>query len=129
MAFGLQNSEEEREVVQRVYFEGNEEYANMVLRGIIATTQPGFFNRLLGRYGNYPYSEEEVRRDVIRIERFYRRRGFHEIDVNYEVEESNDVRRKILTLRIDENTTLRIDDAQLTIETPDEQVDWIINNP
>src|SRR5690625_3392123 len=80
MAFGLQNSEEEREVVQRVYFEGNEEYANMVLRGIIATTQPGFFNRLLGRYGNYPYSEEEVRRDVIRIERFYQRRGFHEID-------------------------------------------------
>src|SRR5690625_5172102 len=95
MAFGLQNSEEEREVVQRVYFEGNEEYANMVLRGIIATTQPGFFNRLLGRYGNYPYSEEEVRRDVIRIERFYQRRGFHEIDVNYEVEEGNDVLRKL----------------------------------
>src|SRR5690625_7049249 len=55
MAFGLQNSEEEREVVQRVYFEGNEEYANMVIRGIIDTTQPGFFNRLLGRYEIYNY--------------------------------------------------------------------------
>lgn len=122
MAFGLQNSEEEREVVQRVYFEGNEEYANMVLRGIIATTQPGFFNRLLGRYGNYPYSEEEVRRDVIRIERFYQRRGFHEIDVNYEVEEGNNVLRKIVTFRIDENTPLRIAESQVTIEAPEEYV-------
>src|SRR5690625_7773575 len=92
----------------------------MVLRGIIATTQPGFFNRLLGRYGNYPYSEEEVRRDVIRIERFYQRRGFHEIDVNYEVEEGNDVLRKIVTFRIDENTPLRIAESQVTIEAPEE---------
>src|SRR5690625_6959866 len=94
----------------------------MVVRGSIATHQPGFFNRPLGVYGNYPYSEEEVRRDVIRNERFYQRRGFHEIDVNYEVEEGNDVLRKIVTFRIDENTPLRIAESQVTIEAPEEYV-------
>lgn len=125
ISYGVQDTGEEREVVQRVYFEGNEEYPSMVLRGIIATTNPGFFNRLLGRYGNYPFSADEVRRDVIRIERFYQRRGFHNISVNYDVEDGKSPLRKIVTFHIDENVPLRITESQVTIDAPQEYISKI----
>lgn len=123
--YGLQDTDEERIVVQRVHFEGNEEYPNMVLRGIIATTNPGFFQRLFGRYDDFPFSEDEVRRDVIRIERFYQRRGYHDIAVDYQVEDGDNPLRKIVTFRLQENEPLRITNSQVTIDAPEEYIEKI----
>ena len=60
-------------------------------------------------------NENEVKRDVIRIRRFYQRRGFDDVIVNYRIDEQNKEWQKAIVFEIIENTPIRIRDVNLKI--------------
>jgi outer membrane protein insertion porin family len=119
------NAEDRDEIVWRVNFEGNETYSGMVLRDIIATDRPSFFNKILGRTSAYMLRENEIRRDVIRIRRYYERRGFDQVQVSYRIDERRKEWRKEVVFEIDEGEPLRIRDVQVAFDASDESEDVI----
>jgi outer membrane protein insertion porin family len=123
--FAQTNAEEREEVVWKVDFEGNETYSRMVLRDIIATDRPSIFNKILGRTSDYVFRENEVRRDVIRISRFYERRGFDQVQVSYRIEERRKEWRKEVIFEVDEGEPLRISDVNIAFDASEESEDVI----
>lgn len=63
-------------------------------------------------------NENEVRRDVIRIERFYQRRGFDDVRVTYRIEDLNREWRKSLVFEIVENAPIRISNVDFKVVSP-----------
>lgn len=112
----IEETGEKDPVVWKVGFEGNETYSAMVLREIIATESPGFIQKVLGKHGNFVLSENELRRDQIRIQRFYERRGFINVQVGYEVSSLNrDWRRRVI-FRITEGSPLMVRNGRIVID-------------
>ncbi|MCH8558411.1 MAG: BamA/TamA family outer membrane protein [Balneolia bacterium] len=110
-----------RTQVRKVKVEGNETFSDMVLKDNIATEAPGFFRRVqFWRRGGYDFSETEVRRDVIRIERFYRRRGFYDINVTHQIEEGKREHQRIVTFIVQEGEPTIVDNLELIFENTDE---------
>jgi outer membrane protein insertion porin family len=121
-----QNEIDEREqIVWKVTFEGNENYSRMVLRDIIATDQPSIINKILGRTSDYDLRENEIRRDVIRIRRYYERRGFDQVNVSYRVEDRRRQWRKEVVFEIDEGEPLRIRDVSIVFDTSEDNEEVI----
>lgn len=106
-------------IVWHVSFEGNENYRSMVLSQIIATSSPTFIQKRLGRVGAYALNETELRRDVIRLERFYHRRGFPSASVSYEIQDGRRERRKSVIFHIRERNPLQIVSAEVVINADD----------
>lgn len=104
------------DVVWKVTFEGNEAYRDMILNQIIATSQPRFFQRIFRRTGDYLLNETELRRDRVRIERFYERRGYHQVNVSYEIVETRKPWRKEVRFDIRENNPIRINSTSIVID-------------
>lgn len=76
--------------VSQILFEGNDSYTNLVLKDILATEQPGLLQRIrMRKKDRWVLDEEELARDVIRIERFYRRRGYIDPKISYRLEDGH----------------------------------------
>lgn len=103
-------------VVWKLDFEGNETYSSMVLKEIIATDNPGFIEKVLGKHGAYELNENELRRDQIRIRRYYERRGFINIQVEYEVSTLNREWRKRVVFMITEGSPLMVRNSRIVID-------------
>lgn len=81
---GSLNATELSPKVWKVTINGNEAYTDLVLREVIANRSVTIWQRLQFWSKNYElYSDQEVRRDVVRLERFYQRRGFPNVRVRY----------------------------------------------
>lgn len=116
VGYSQAEGEEREPIVWNISFEGNESYSSMVLREVIATTPPGFWEKLRGRVNNYILNERELRRDRIRIERYYQRRGYHNVEVTFEVESRSKEWQKKVNFRISEGTPLQIIHSEVHIE-------------
>ena len=114
-AYAFDDTERD-EVVWKLSFEGNETYRGMVLEQVIATTSPPFIRRLFRSLSNHPFSETELRRDQIRLERYYQRRGFHNVEVSFEVNDRAKEWRKDVIFRIREGNPIRIASSEVVIE-------------
>ena len=68
-------------VVWNVSFEGNDSYSGIVLREVIATEEPNLLRKIFRRLNDYTLNETELRRDRIRIIRYYERRGYDQVQV------------------------------------------------
>lgn len=99
-----------------VHFEGNEAYSGSGLRNVIATTPPSFLKKLFGRKGNTQLREVELRRDVIRIERYYQRRGFDEVSVGWRVEPMGRDWKKRVIFEIEEGVPQRVGDLEIVLQ-------------
>ncbi len=112
----------ENPMVWNVDIKGNNTFRSMVIRNQIATEAPSMMRKL--RFWNrsgYDFSENEVRRDVIRIERFYRRRGFYHTNVSYQVDEGRrDWRRNVL-FEIEEGPETTINEVTYGFEEGNSQ--------
>ncbi len=118
-AFSLFAQEDEKPArIWNVKIEGNTTYNNIVLKKYIANEAPSFWKKItfFNEKGFY-VSESEIRKDVIRLERFYQRRGFNEVDVNYRLESKNKEWKKELIFMIVENAPIRIDSVQVILQT------------
>lgn len=103
-----------------VKFEGNDSYSSVVLRDIIATSRPSAFRKLTRRVGDYRLRESEVRRDVVRIRRFYERRGYDRVQVGYRIEPMRRDWQKRVIFEIEEGEPLRIRNLEIRFESSDE---------
>ncbi len=92
----------------------------MVLNQIIATSRPPILRKIFGKHSDFVLNETELRRDVVRLERYYQRRGFHNVDVQYEIEERRRDWRKNVTFHIREGTPLRIASSVIEITADDQ---------
>jgi len=114
--------------VSNVDFEGNHSYSDLVLRDIIATEQPSTYQRLrIKKYDRWYVDEDELRRDVIRIERFYRRRGFVDPKISYRLDmgRKENLRRVVFT--VVEGPTIKTADIRIEWETDVETQQTIAN--
>lgn len=107
--------------------DGNETFSSMVLRDVVATRSPSFFRRLqFWRRGGFEFSQTELRRDVVRLERFYTRRGFYDVAVSFEVEEGRREHQRKVRFIIDEGLPTRVNSLELIYEdTSDERIEEI----
>lgn len=97
-------------------FEGNDRFGRGTLRSIIATNAPSLTRRL--RFWNrsgFEFSETEIRRDVIRIERHYQRRGFPDVRVEYDVRQGSRDWQRELTFIVHEGEPIRIDHVEVRL--------------
>ncbi len=126
---GAQNGEEEQpDTVWKVDFEGNATWSDMILRDVIATSRPTFFQKLLGRIGEYRLDPMELRRDAIRILRFYRRRGFDQADVTFRIEELRRSWQKRVVFMIEEGEPLQIQEVRVEFQSDAESEEIIRNS-
>ena len=112
---------EERPMVWNLRFEGNETYRSMILRNQVATEAPTMMRKL--RFWNrsgFDLDETELRRDVVRLERFYERRGFYHADISYRIEERRRERRRDVYFDIDEGEPAKVESVSYTWEGGEE---------
>lgn len=108
-------------VIWKVSFEGNNAYENMVLAKYIATEAPAFRKKIFFRKAaDFQVNETEIKRDVIRLERFYERRGFPEAEVSYRLQDLEPPRRKELIFTIKEGPAVTIRSVYFNIDAPAE---------
>lgn len=120
-------AEEER--VERVWdidFEGNETYPGLVLRNVVGLESPSFFRKL--RFWNrsgFDFDETELRRDEIRLQRFYERRGFPGVDVRSEVHTGRRSWVRNIVFFIEEGAPVIIEQVHYDIRVEEEIADHI----
>ncbi|MCC5942221.1 MAG: BamA/TamA family outer membrane protein [Balneolaceae bacterium] len=115
------NDNGEREpIVWKISFEGNEEYRSMVLHQVIATSRPPVLRKVFGRHSEFVLNETELRRDVVRLERYYQRRGYPNVQVRYEIEDRRREWRKNVTFYIQEGSSMRISSSVIEIDADDQ---------
>lgn len=112
-------------VVWKVSFEGNENYSNMVLSQIIATSKPSFLQKTFGQTDDFILNVMDVRRDRIRIVRYYERRGYQNIEVDYEIIDRRKEWQKEVVFQIREGEPIQIRSSEIVIEANQEIVDEI----
>ncbi|MEX1212224.1 MAG: BamA/TamA family outer membrane protein [Balneolaceae bacterium] len=103
-------------VVWEVVFDGNETYDRVVLNNVIATDTPSLWEKLTGKTGDYLVNEDELRRDRIRLERYYQRRGFDQVTVNTEREPGDKEWKERIRFRISEGAPLRVGSFEWSID-------------
>lgn len=123
---------QEEMVTQKVWavkIQGNETFDGLVLRNIITNEPPSAFKKLLfWKKPGMILNENDVRRDVIRIERFYQRRGFDDVDVNYSIEDLSKDWRKMVVFKITENEPIRISSVKFQVQASERDSTIIFNN-
>lgn len=108
--------ESEPDRIWTVDIEGNETFEDLVIKKYISNEAPSIFKKItfFARSG-YVFSETEIRKDVIRIERFYQRRGFNDVEVTYRIEERRLDWKKDLTFVVTENSPIIINNVDVEI--------------
>jgi len=115
--------------ISHIDFKGNDTYQDVVLRDIIASEQPGMLQRFrMHRKQRWFFDEEELQRDAIRIERFYRRRGFTEPRISYTVETGKKSWQRKVIFDITEGPFIRLDELTLQWETDSSTADKVLNS-
>ncbi|HET6527646.1 MAG TPA: POTRA domain-containing protein, partial [Balneolaceae bacterium] len=105
--------------VWNVKIKGNEQYSDMVLKEQIATEAPSFWKKIQfwdNRTG-HPLDEIKIKKDVIRIGNFYRRRGYIKVDVSYRIKTGKKEWKKKVIFEIDENAPVIITELDYHIDT------------
>ena len=103
--------------VWKVAITGNKTYPDVILKEAIATDAPSFFQKL--RFWNrsgHEYSETEVKKDVIRLEHFYQRRGFPDVKVTYDVKDGNKSWKREVFFNVDEGKPIIIKKVDYQID-------------
>lgn len=104
--------------IWKVKIEGNTTYENMVINKFIASEPPSSWKKLtFFNEKGYYVSETEIKRDVIRIQRFYNKRGFNDVKVSYRLEDGKPLWRKTLIFSIVEGSPIIIDSVHVNIDT------------
>jgi len=119
----------ENDQVWKIKINGNETFRDIVIGRVISAEDPNFWKRIAfwSRSG-FEVNETEIRRDVIRIERFYQRRGFPHVKVSYRLETGKKDWKKNLYFEIDEGPPLLINDVIYRYEADKEFAEQFENS-
>ncbi|HKI43925.1 MAG TPA: BamA/TamA family outer membrane protein [Balneolales bacterium] len=106
-------------LVWDVNIRGNHAYPDMVLKDIIATQAPSFIQKLMfWKTPGTPFDKTEVEKDVIRIEHYYTRRGYPDIQVSYNIKSGHPAWKKTVTFTINEGVPLKVQSLSYAIKDP-----------
>lgn len=120
---------EKKDRIWKVSIEGNKRFEDIVIKKRIASEQPSVWKKLtFWNRSGYEVSETEIRKDVIRIERFYERRGFNDVEVTYQIEPRRKGWKKHLTFLVTENMPIRIDSVEVQLEASPSDSTFIREN-
>lgn len=115
-----QNTNERPPRIWNIDFEGNTTYEDIVIKQYIANQRPGFWPRLTSRNkAGMEINTIEIRKDVIRIQRFYERRGFLDVDVSYRLVPDTNPSHLTLIFQIKENEPVIINDINVILDASD----------
>lgn len=115
--------------IWNVEIEGNERYEDLVIERYIANQRPTFWRRIGGsEEAGMVIDDFEIRKDVIRIERFYQRRGYPNVEVTYELRDGSSIDRKVLVFLVTENDPIVINEVELTLITDQVNRQYISNS-
>lgn len=120
------NDTDQPERVWNIDFEGNETYSGMTLRRIIGLEAPSFFRKL--RFWNrsgFDFDVTELRRDEIRIQRYYQRRGFPHVAVDSRVERGRRDWSRTVVFEIEEGEPTIIDTVRYEIDADPRTVAYL----
>jgi len=118
-------SQENTGYVWSVSFEENDEFSGIVLSEIISTDKPSFFQKLFKNLDEFEFNELEIKRDSIRIIRFYERRGFHNVRVDYRVEERSKSWKKDVVFAVDEGAPIQIRSSSIILQASESEIERI----
>jgi len=97
-----------------IKIEGNSEYTDIVLKKYIANEVPSIWKKLtFFNEKGYYVSIPEIKRDAIRIERFYQRRGFNDVRVSYRLDTKSKYWKKELVFIVTENNPIKISSVKI----------------
>lgn len=112
-------AEPEQTVVQRVEFRGNTTFNAIVMRTVIANRDRSFAEAVgFGERDGFPFDEADVRRDAIRIQRYYQRRGFPDVSVTSDVRQGRTSRQRIIRFTITEGEPIMVSEVVLHWSDP-----------
>jgi outer membrane protein insertion porin family len=115
--------------VWSVKIEGDRTFEGIVIKDVISNEPPSPFKKMLfWKKPGMLLNKNEVKRDVIRIERFYQRRGFDDVIVNYRIEDLNKEWRKSIIFNITENSPIRVNTVDFVISSSAEDSSLIFKN-
>ena len=101
----------------------------MVLKEQIATASPTFWEKLKfwDRTG-HELNKTEVKKDVIRIRNYYRRRGYIHAKVSYQIETGSEEWKKHVYFKVDENRPIIINDVSYSFSSKTADGEEIFNS-
>lgn len=112
--------------VWEIAFEGNKTFKKLVLRDVVAVEPPNFWKKLLfWRPSGTAVSDMMLKKDVIRLQRFYQRRGFEDVKVDYRIRTKAREWKKEIVFVIRENNPIRIKDLAIRYQTDPATVDFL----
>lgn len=121
--------EEDPARIWNVEIEGNERFEDLVIKRYIANERPALLKRIFARRSaGMDVNMFEIRKDVIRIERFYQRRGYPEVEVRFELTDDGSPDRKELTFVISEGAPLIISSVDIEINADEQTKNFILEN-
>lgn len=90
--------------------EGNEAFSDIIIKDQMATDAFSFWEKLKfwDRTG-HELEPLEVKKDVIRIQNYYNRRGFPRVKVGYRIEDRNKPWKKHVIFTVEEHEPIRIE--------------------
>ena len=116
--------DEEEPIPPRVWsvsVEGNRTFEALVIKDVIYNEAPSPLKKLIfWKKPGMLLNLNEVKRDVIRIERFYQRRGFDDVEVNYRIEDLSKDWRKAVNFTITERAPIRIESVDFKLNSPED---------
>jgi len=112
-------TEPKQTVVQRVEFRGNIAFSAMLLRTVVANRDRSFAEAVgFGERDGFPFDESDVRRDAIRIQRYYQRRGFPDVSVTTSVRQGRTSWQRIIRFTIAEGDPVVVSEVVLQWSDP-----------
>ncbi|NGP75547.1 BamA/TamA family outer membrane protein [Balneolaceae bacterium YR4-1] len=127
LAWQADSEEDVREdQIWQLEIEGNDTFSSIVLKEQIASEAHSFWNKLrFWKRTGHELNITTVRKDVIRLGNFYRRRGFYNVNVDYRVETKGKEWKKKLVFVINENAAIRIGKINFVFQTDSAKADQI----
>lgn len=112
-----ESSEDRFDRIWSISIEGNKSYEDVIIKQFIANDAPNLWQKItFFRQKGFYVSENEIRRDVIRIQRFYNVRGYNDAEVGYRIESRKKTWKKDLIFTVKENYPIRVDSVEVHIE-------------
>jgi len=115
--------------IWNVSFKGNTVFKDVVLSEVVATREPPIIWKMrFWALKGYEFSDTELKRDVIRLRRFYQRRGFPDVSVAYQVKDRSKPWKKKVIFEITEGRPLLISAYNVQLNGPKPSVEWLENS-
>lgn len=112
-----------------VDFEGNKQYADVVLNRQVAAENPTMWEKFKfwDRTG-HELNETELKKDMIRLRNYYQRRGYINVQVSYRVEDGNKTWKKGVVFEIEENIPIRIRKLEFTLNSSSANTEEVLDS-